>query len=465
MSDSYEENRKTQQSLIKCELAKYSEKYTIQYISPHPINHFLNIFTKCLKHDNSGIVDKNQCIIYLEGLHSRNINIINNINYPGTRRFIDIPSSWCNDIIGRCNNTYHLPSIPPMTSTLFEFEMTELYCMALCRDIPFNCYTSNDIIHHCCNYLNYMNFKKVNPYNIFQLYESPYAGPYISQFLYHDIINGDKKFEQKYYTYIEQDYMTTIQETIHIQNGHPPSTPSPPKNIYPRYIINGRDLATYVHKDEPFEAYYNASLILTNIIGIRFPSNMFVNLGKADLHSMLFYAGRLALLAGWYYKWNLLIIRPEKLALEIELRNIYTNIRKCGILNHFKNKLLPQCYPEGSPTHPSFPSGHACIAGACITILKFFFDCSKTIKTFTPNFDGSSLHYTNESSSIQTELDKLAYNISLGRSWAGIHYRVDSIGIQLGEHVAIDALKNFKKRYNINTNIPITLTNCKTITI
>ena len=36
--------------------------------------------------------------------------------------------------------------------------------------------------------------------------------------------------------------------------------------------------------------------------------------------------------------------------------------------------LLPQAYAEGCPIHPAYPSGHATIAGACVTVLKAFFD-------------------------------------------------------------------------------------------
>ena len=34
---------------------------------------------------------------------------------------------------------------------------------------------------------------------------------------------------------------------------------------------------------------------------------------------------------------------------------------------------LSQAFPEGSPTHPAYPTGHGAVAGACITVLKFFF--------------------------------------------------------------------------------------------
>ena len=33
---------------------------------------------------------------------------------------------------------------------------------------------------------------------------------------------------------------------------------------------------------------------------------------------------------------------------------------------------LSQAFPEGSPPHPAYPTGHGAVAGACITVLKFF---------------------------------------------------------------------------------------------
>src|SRR4030095_8844683 len=36
--------------------------------------------------------------------------------------------------------------------------------------------------------------------------------------------------------------------------------------------------------------------------------------------------------------------------------------------------LLPQPFPEGSPTHPCYPTGHGTVGGACITAPKFFFN-------------------------------------------------------------------------------------------
>jgi hypothetical protein len=63
--------------------------------------------------------------------------------------------------------------------------------------------------------------------------------------------------------------------------------------------------------------------------------------------------------------------------------------------------LLPQAFPEGSPTHPCYPTGHGAVAGACITAIKFFYDCSQKIRPLlnavgrdvvVPSDDGLSLN-------------------------------------------------------------------------
>jgi hypothetical protein len=44
------------------------------------------------------------------------------------------------------------------------------------------------------------------------------------------------------------------------------------------------------------------------------------------------------------------------------------------VFNQFGTYLLPMAYPEGCPTHPAYPAGHACIVGAGVTVLKAFFN-------------------------------------------------------------------------------------------
>jgi hypothetical protein len=50
-----------------------------------------------------------------------------------------------------------------------------------------------------------------------------------------------------------------------------------------------------------------------------------------------------------------------------------------------------------------------------------------------------------EKLTLGNEIDKLATNIGLGRSFAGIHWRSDSReGLRVGEAAAISVLKNWK---------------------
>jgi hypothetical protein len=122
--------------------------------------------------------------------------------------------------------------------------------------------------------------------------------------------------------------------------------------------------------------------------------------------------------------------------------------------NKYGDYFLSQSFPEGSPTHPSYPTGHGAVAGACITVLKFFFDNNFVIPSpVVPSSDGISLlPYTGQDAGQLTvggELNKLANNVSFGHGiHAGIHWRSDtSSSVQLGEAVAISFLQDRAATY------------------
>ena len=71
-----------------------------------------------------------------------------------------------------------------------------------------------------------------------------------------------------------------------------------------------------------------------------------------------------------------------------------------------------------------------------------------------PSSDGTKLvPCDGYSPSINSEINKLAFNIANGRDWAGIHYRSDSIaGLQLGEAVAISILQDLTRTYTESFN-------------
>jgi hypothetical protein len=121
--------------------------------------------------------------------------------------------------------------------------------------------------------------------------------------------------------------------------------------------------------------------------------------------------------------------------------------------------------------HPAYGSGHATVGGACVTILKAWFDESFVLPDpVVPDGDGTSLvPYTGPGSGSLTvggELNKVAANIASGRNFAGIHWRTDfTEAVKLGEEVAIGILQEQKATYNEEASFSLTRFDGTTITI
>ena len=132
--------------------------------------------------------------------------------------------------------------------------------------------------------------------------------------------------------------------------------------------------------------------------------------------------------------------------------------------------LLPMAFPEGSPMHPAYGAGHATVAGACVTMLKAFFDTDALfvkrdekliiisasdkkdtdvpiayVPVLDENTQRSSLSdgefSLNAPLTVGNELNKIAANISIGRDMAGVHYYTDYIdSLVMGEKITIGVL-------------------------
>jgi hypothetical protein len=86
-------------------------------------------------------------------------------------------------------------------------------------------------------------------------------------------------------------------------------------------------------------------------------------------------------------------------------------------------------------------------AGACVTVLKAFFNESFIIPNpVVASPDGLSLTlYRGSNLTVGGELNKLAANIALGRNTAGVHWRSDGReGLKLGEAVAVGILRDLR---------------------
>lgn len=379
----------------------------------------------------------------------------------------------------------HASRIAPshtFNSSKLAGEMVELYWQAIVRDIPFEDYGSNSLVSAAVSDLNGLTHTPAaashgttTAQNLFRG-ETPgdLVGPYISQFLWQDYSFGSIDVVQKYQTpHSNSDFMTTTSSWLEIQRGVAPQV-SPQFETQKRYIYNNAALAEYVHRDVSFQAYLQAGLILLSYgPGALDPSNpyasianqgAFVSHGPPYILDLITKAANAALNAAWFQKWRVhRFLRPEALGGRVHFHvtgaksyDLHSDVLNAQALPRVFSKygtyLLPQAYPEGSPTHPSYPAGHACIAGACVTVLKALFNEAFVIPNpvVARNRGRQLISYSGpDDLTVGGELNKLANNISLGRDAAGVHYRQDGIqGLLAGEQVAKALLKEHASSFN-----------------
>ena len=297
-----------------------------------------------------------------------------------------------------------------------------------------------------------------------------------------------------------------------------------------RFISTPRDLATYVHYDALYEAYLNACIILLEMgtpfdpsfdhlsgVGVaagdaetRRNAGGFALYGGPHILTLVTEVATRALKAVRFQKFNNHIrLRPEALAARVELERLRStdklsdaaaaSIPPALIANigAFKQALesntgggasstlsaiatgpgagthfLPMAFPEGSPMHPAYGAGHATVAGACVTVLKAFFDTSAVLARTSeggvafkrlasgdtriafrapdlPSTGNLVSHTPDQFLTLEGELNKLAANISIGRDMAGVHYFSDYYdSLRMGEQVAIGILEEQALTYS-----------------
>ena len=399
---------------------------------------------------------------------------------------------YSKDFVGPYKYKTKIVTVPTMRSAEAGGEMVELYHMVLCRDVPFSEYSVNPQVTDAVKDLNKLSVfrgprnagNKVTWETLFRGNTAgDLIGPYVSQFLYQEFANGADFVDQEMMFYQEgSDLMKTVDKVLKVQNGNVTEN-APPRNV-DRYISTLRDGATYVHFDDPQTSSSNALKILYTLKcplaeGLQIKSeNAFVDLGPGDIHDLLTRAARVALLAAWYHKWSFLRLRPEVYGLRVnESKNsankweLHPDLMDSQVLQKVfaanGNYLLTQCYPEGSPAHPSYPAGHATFSGAVTTILKAFFQEDFEINALVPDNANHTLVPAGLKVTVRNELDKLASNIgSAFRNGAGVHYRSDgNSGLQLGEQIALQLLKEHAKRYPYQIEFNFHLRNGKRVRI
>lgn len=391
-------------------------------------------------------------------------------------------------------NQVVVPPAPTLASEEYAAELVELYWASLLRDVAFTDYSSDPTAAHAANELTSLpaytgprdSFGRVTPDLLFRgTYPGDTVGPYLSQFYIQPTYMGVQPMSQQLVTYAQDlDYMTDPTTFQQVQNGIDTGVPLQ-FDPQPRYLHDGRGLCSFTHVDVLFQSFFTAYLVLGSMGAPINPGspyaastkmNGFGTFGGPDFAASIAAVARLALNSVWYQKWWIhLRHRPESGGAIV--RQILTGAGNTldghvadtvlnsnavqASFNKWGDYFLAQAFPEGSPTHPAYPTGHGAVAGACITVLKFFFDGNFVVPNpmvSTP--DGLNLvPYTGGDAGQMTvngELNKLANNVSFGHGiLAGIHWRSDTTSsIQLGEAVAISMLQDraatYPEKFTIN---------------
>lgn len=433
-------------------------------------------FSKCLPSNARGEVEPSAFEALVDSLSFDEAQGIDEVPLASTssRKLANPQGAFQFQSSGIDGHAIRMPASHRIASAELAGEMVEVYWQALTRDIPFDQYIENDLVDQAIRDLNRLSVTpagqangSVNSANLFRG-ETPgdLAGPYISQFLWKDYSFGSIDVVQKYQTpKPNQDFMRSVPEWLRIQRGESPDQ-SIDFESQKRYIFNSRSLGEYVHRDVSFQAYQQSALILLrygssaladgNPYSNSYNQSSFVSHGAPFILDLVNRAALAALHAAWYQKWVVhRFLRPEAMGGRVHFKtregadyNIHEDLLDSDALRlvfqQQGNYLLSQAYPEGSPTHPSYPAGHGCVAGACATVLKALFNESFVIPDpVVATNDGRRLRpYAGDTLTAGGEINKLASNIALGRDAAGVHYRQDGIqGLLLGEKVAIELLR------------------------
>jgi len=477
---------------------------------------WIGSYSKGLPHNSLGEVDPKAYQALLNALSRREPAEIAAVPLGGQRRLSWPEAGLAFDLTGPDAQALPLPPAPRIDGPEVAAEMSELYWMALLRDVHFQDFVHKAPILEAARELSMLSaFRgpkeggQVTPATLFRGgTPGDLAGPYVSQFL----LQGAHTPTGENFQYLDQrqrtavpglDYLRDGMSWLQVQNGLDTRGRDQLEPV-PRLIRNPRDLAAFVHF-RPFPAaYLNACLILLAMNVPIKPGMPYSNVtsqndvgpfGTSYLLGLIAEVTSRALKGIWFQKWFVhrrlrpeayggLVhhylrgrasypIHPELLNSRVVQKIAAANqtANHCWDRNQEATYLLPIAYPEGCPTHPAYGSAHAAVAGACVTVLKAWFDEASMIENpVVANAEGTGLkpdHGSDqESLTVGGELNKLAANLSLGCCMAGINWRSDCTrSLQFGEAIAIRILEEQKLTYPGSVCFTFTKLDGTTITL
>ena len=515
---------------------------------------YLASYRKGLPHGPDGHVDPRHYEKFRDACESLEIDEFKRVpvGAPGRFRKWESPTAGAfYELEGVDPQAVTMPPAPRLRSPELAAELAEVYLMAILRDVPFSAFDKNPLVGKAVAALNQMAWfdAKKNPMrglspaekmrrrgrvtrqNLFRgIAAGDCDGPFVSQFLLAgnpDISEagkarildpggkiqfGAQQIDQRVRTAIPgRDHMQSLGDWVTVQNGREIKTvqefiplggggkTDPPPY---RFLTTPRDMATYVHFDQLYQAYLNACLILLTAQGDLDPglphqpasitkTKGFAQFGGPHVLTLVTEVATRALKAVRYQKFtNHRRARPEALA---GLVSQYLTFNGTGpnpwapmkplvdqlqcvkfggkplldVVRGMNEKaggggyFLPMAFAEGSPMHPAYGAGHATVAGACVTVLKAFFDTANPKQKIGPVFEANAVKRggelrvrTNGKLTIEGELNKLAANISIARNMGGVHYFTDYWeSLLMGEAIACSILDEQMLTYTERTKM------------
>jgi hypothetical protein len=300
-------------------------------------------------------------------------------------------------------------------------DMSDVYAKAIYRETLFSTYSTDGVIDgSVLSDLNSFRGPAVTSANLFRSPNIPgnVSGPFVSQFLMQPFVMGSQTITQSYLKELPKVAESiTSSGWLDIQNGKTPAGTNTSGDT--SFICNGQMLGSIVHTDALTQFYINAAVLASSlgfkIWGKENMSNNTINTGfqtggLPNLISALGEVSNQALISAWEQKYSYMRVRPEVFAQRIEtIKNNYNSVsgapyypdikticdrvgsdKESGCANILSKiteqnanstYYLPLMYPEGSPTHPSYPAGHSVVAGACCTLLKAFYSATNSSGT------------------------------------------------------------------------------------
>jgi hypothetical protein len=475
-------------------------------------------YSKGLLQDDIGVVNPAAWASFKKALKSGKNSDFEAIIIGGTRTLNGPQGAYAYDMEGLDSVQFGnapspgdptgLPVVPPfdqISSAAYGAQLVEMYWASLLRDVAFTDYATNaTAIAAAAELTTLPNYRgprdshgNVTPDLLFRgNFPGETIGPYMSQLMITPTSIGQQPIDQLMNTYLPNiDYMTDTTTFLQVQNGVSTGLSNQVDSTR-RYLHDGRGLAAWTHADMLYQGYLIAFLVLTTLKAPVNPGNPYIGsktqngfctFGPPDYAASQGEAAARSLVRVWYQKWLVhLTHRPEsgggvlhqiltgnQSKIDATLnKNVLNSQAVAQSFTKYGTYLLSQPFPEGSPTHPSYPTGHGTVAGACITFLKFFFDETFVIPNpQVPSSDGLSLGpYTGSDAgqiTVGGELNKLARNVSFGHGvHAGIHWRSDTDwSLTLGEAMAISVLQDKAQCYNEKFSITFTKLDGNKVTI